>query len=162
MSGDAPFWKSKTPEEMSRTEWESLCDGCGLCCLNKLENEDTGEVVFTSVACRWLDLGACRCSDYPNRLANAADCISLTPARVRELHWLPESCGYRLVLGGEDLPWWHPLVSGDPESVHRAGVSVRGRAVPEAYAGDLEDFIVDWAGPGGPPRPAKRRRGGAD
>ncbi len=161
MSGDAPFWKTKTPEEMSRAEWESLCDGCGLCCLNKLENADTGEVVFTSVACRWLDLDKCRCSDYPNRLANAADCIALTPARVRELDWLPETCGYRLVLQGDDLAWWHPLVSGDPDSVHRAGVSVRGRAAPEGYAGDLEDFVIEWAGPGGPLRPV-RRRGGAD
>ncbi len=162
MSGGAPFWKTRTLEEMTRAEWESLCDGCGLCCLNKLEDADTGEVAFTSVACRWLDLGTCRCTDYANRLSNVPDCISLTPARVRELDWLPVSCAYRLVAKGDDLAWWHPLVSGDPQSVHRAGVSVRGRAVPESYADDLEDFIVDWAGPGEPSRPAKRRRGGAD
>lgn len=160
MSGGAPFWRTRTLEEMTRAEWESLCDGCGLCCLNKLEDEDTGEVSFTSAACRWLDLGTCRCSDYANRLTNAPDCVSLTPERVRGLNWLPASCAYRLVADGADLFWWHPLVSGDSESVHRAGVSMRGRAVSESRAGDLEDFIIDWAGPGGPPRPAKRRRGG--
>ena len=141
------FWKRKSLAEMSIAEWESLCDGCGLCCLNKLEDADTGEVATTSVACRWLDLGTCRCADYANRLSNVPDCISLTPARVRELDWLPASCAYRLVAEGDDLFWWHPLVSGDPEGVHRAGVSVRGRAVPEAWADDLQHFIVDWAAP---------------
>ena len=139
-----PFWRRKTLAEMTRSEWESLCDGCAKCCLDKLQDDDTGEISYTEVACRLLDLGTCRCTDYANRKRFVPDCVVLTPRTVARLSWLPSSCAYRLVSEGKDLEWWHPLVSGDPETVHRAGVSVRGRAVPEALAGDLEDHVVHW------------------
>ena len=139
-----PFWRRKTLAEMTRSEWESLCDGCAKCCLDKLQDDDTGEISYTEVACRLLDLGTCRCTDYSNRTRFVPDCVVLTPRTVARLTWLPSSCAYRLISEGKDLEWWHPLVSGDPETVHRAGVSVRGRAVPEALAGDLEDHIVHW------------------
>ncbi len=141
---EEPFWRRKTLAEMTRSEWESLCDGCAKCCLDKLEDDDTGEIQYTEVACRLLDLGTCRCTDYSNRTRFLPDCVVLMPRTVARLTWLPSSCAYRLVSEGKDLAWWHPLVSGDPETVHRAGVSVRGRAVPEALAGDLEDHIVHW------------------
>ncbi len=146
---EEPFWKTKTLEAMSRAEWESLCDGCARCCLSKLEDEDTGEIVFTGVACDLLDGEACRCTDYPNRSTRVPDCVTLTPHEVRTLNWLPPTCAYRLVAEGEDLYWWHPLVSGDPETVHLAGVSVRGRIT--AFESDvrLEDYelhVVDWPG----------------
>lgn len=139
-----PFWKRKTLAEMSRNEWESLCDGCGKCCVNKLEFEDTGKVVQTKVACKLLDLQTCRCGDYKNRKKLVPDCIRLTPAAVRKMDWLPSTCGYRLVDAGRDLYWWHPLVSGDPRTVHEAGISVRGRVISEVGVDDLEDYIVDW------------------
>lgn len=141
-----PFWKTKSLEEMTISEWESLCDGCGLCCLNKLEDWDTGEVVFTCVGCRLLDGETARCRSYENRQAIVEDCIQLTPHEVRTITWLPPTCGYRLVRDGEDLKWWHPLVSGDPETVHRAGISVRGRTVEEEGIDveDYEDYVVDW------------------
>ena len=116
---------------MSSSEWESLCDGCGRCCLEKLEDEDNGKIYFTHVSCRLLDAGLCACKDYPNRQKKVPDCVRLTPENVRTLNWLPPSCGYRLVAEGHDLYWWHPLLSGDPNTVHEAGVSVRGR-VPAA------------------------------
>ena len=141
---DEPFWRRKTLAEMTRGEWESLCDGCAKCCLDKLQDDDTGEIRYTEVACRLLDLGTCRCTDYANRKRFVPDCVVLTPRTVARLTWLPSTCAYRLISEGRDLEWWHPLVSGDPETVHRAGVSVRGRAVPEAVAGDLEDHIVRW------------------
>ncbi len=122
-----PFWKTKPLEAMSPAEWESLCDGCGKCCLAKLEDEDTGDIHWTSVACRLFDAGACRCSDYAGRLKRVRDCVRLTPENVRTLTWLPATCAYRLVAEGKDLAWWHPLVSGNPETVHEAGISVRGR-----------------------------------
>ena len=141
---EEPFWRRKTLAEMTRGVWESLCDGCAKCCLDKLQDDDTGEISYTEVACRLLDLGTCRCTDYANRKRFVPDCVVLTPRTVARLTWLPSSCAYRLISEGKDLEWWHPLVSGDPETVHRAGVSVRGRAVPEAVAGDLEDHIVHW------------------
>lgn len=141
---DQPFWREKTLDQLSHTEWESLCDGCGKCCLHKLEDVDTGQVHYTNVACRLLDLGSCRCGNYPKRQALVPDCISLDPGLVDALQWMPATCGYRLVAERKDLPWWHPLVSGDPETVHQAGVSVRGRAVAEHLAGELEDHVVDW------------------
>ena len=141
---EQPFWRRKTLAEMTRGEWESLCDGCAKCCLDKLQDDDTGEISYTEVACRLLDLGTCRCTDYANRKRFVPDCVVLTPRTVARLTWLPSSCAYRLVSEGKDLEWWHPLVSGDPESVHRAGISVRGRAVPEVLAGDLEDHVVQW------------------
>ncbi len=139
-----PFWRTKRLAEMTAAEWESLCDGCGKCCLHKLEDIDTGAVAFTDVACRLLDLGSCRCGDYRNRKRKVANCVVLSPDKVADLGWLPVSCAYRLVWQGDDLAWWHPLVSGDPETVHQAGVSVRGRAISERYAGELQDHVVDW------------------
>ena len=144
---EAPFWKTKPLEEMSRPEWESLCDGCGKCCMAKLEDEDTGEIYWTTVGCRLFDAGACRCNDYKHRLAKVADCVKLTPENVRTISWLPGTCAYRLVAEGKDLYWWHPLVSGSADTVHDAGISVRGRvtasesdlASPEAYF----DHMVD-------------------
>jgi uncharacterized protein len=141
------FWKTKTLEEMSELEWESLCDGCARCCLEKLEDEDTGKIYFTHVSCKLLDAGLCACKDYAHRSEQVSDCVRLTPANVRTLNWLPPSCGYRLVAEGRDLYWWHPLISGDPNTVHDAGVSVRGRVqgteddIPDE---ELEDHIVQW------------------
>lgn len=152
-----PFWKVKTLDTMSNAEWESLCDGCGLCCLNKLEDWDSGEVVFTSVRCRLMDGESCRCIDYPNRQATVPDCIQLSPEEVRTISWLPPTCAYRLVRDGEDLYWWHPLVSGDPQTVHLAGISARGRTVSEADVDidDFEDYVVEWPLTVGEEAPAK-------
>ncbi len=121
------YWQNKGLEEMSSAEWEALCDGCGRCCLVKLEDEDTAKIHYTDVGCTLLDGATCRCRDYPNRQSQVPDCVRLTPDVVRDLKWLPSTCAYRLLADGKDLPDWHPLVSGDPESVHRAGVSVRER-----------------------------------
>ena len=137
-----PFWKEKTLEEMSAAEWESLCDGCGKCCLSKLEDEDTGEIHFTSVGCRLFNAKTCRCRDYENRQAEVSDCVRLTPQNVRTIKWLPSTCAYRLVAEGRDLYPWHPLVSGDGKSVHKAGASVRGRVTAsEADMNDPEDYF---------------------
>ena len=148
-----PFWETKRLSEMSGAEWESLCDGCGRCCLHKLRHEDDGELSFTNVACHLLDLHQCRCGDYANRQRIVPDCVGLTPRALRDIDWLPPSCGYRRVAEGRGLAWWHPLVSGSPETVHSAGVSVRGRAISEREAGPLEDHIADW--PGREPRPRR-------
>jgi uncharacterized protein len=137
-----PFWKTKPLEAMSEAEWESLCDGCGKCCLAKLEDEDTGEIHWTSVACRLFDAGTCRCTDYAGRLARVHDCVRLTPQNVRTLTWLPSTCAYRLVAEGKDLPRWHPLVSGRPETVHEAGISMRGRiSAHEDDLAEAEDYF---------------------
>jgi uncharacterized cysteine cluster protein YcgN (CxxCxxCC family) len=143
-----PFWKTKKLWQMSQAEWESLCDGCGLCCLNKLEDWDTGELYWTNIACHMLDGHSCRCKDYKNRLDHVPDCIQLDVKQVNELEWLPATCGYRLVNEGKDLKWWHPLVSGDPETVHAAGISARDRTIPDTgiEVEDFEDYIVDWVG----------------
>lgn len=137
-----PFWKTVALEEMSVPQWESLCDGCGKCCLSKLEDEDTGEIYFTSVGCRLFDAGACRCGDYANRFAKVADCVRLTPQNVRTISWLPSTCAYRLVAAGEDLAWWHPLVSGNAQTVHDAGISVRGKVTAsETEMAEPEDYF---------------------
>ncbi|MGH7153224.1 MAG: YcgN family cysteine cluster protein [Acetobacteraceae bacterium] len=156
MADPAPFWQTKTLEQMTKEEWESLCDGCGRCCLHKLRDETTQALAFTNVACHLLDCDLCRCRDYPNRSRRVPDCVSLTPATVREVDWLPPSCAYRRLAEGKDLAWWHPLVSGDPETVHRAGVSVRGRVLSERHAGPLELHITDW--PGRMPRPRRPQK----
>jgi uncharacterized cysteine cluster protein YcgN (CxxCxxCC family) len=141
---ERPFWKRKRLDEMTPAEWESLCDGCGKCCLMKLEYEDTGEIDWTNVACRLLDHSTCRCKSYALRQVLVEDCVSLTPDNVGTITWLPATCGYRLIREGRDLYWWHPLVSGDADTVHAAGISVRGRVVAEDAAGELEDHIVGW------------------
>ena len=141
--GPKPFWETKTLREMTRTEWESLCDGCGKCCVHKLEDEETGELHATNVACRLLNRRTGQCSDYRNRRAHVPECVRLTPEKVETLDWLPDSCAYLRLQRGQGLADWHPLVSGDPESVHRAGISVRGWTVSEDDAGPLEDHIIE-------------------
>ena len=150
------FWREKTLEDMSQKEWESLCDGCARCCLVKLEDEDTGKIHYTDLGCTLLDGKACRCRDYPNRKKHVHDCVKLTPEAVRTLSWLPVTCAYRVVGEGKDLAWWHPLVSGSPETVHEAGVSVRSRV--KASEDDVPqdewiDHIVKW--PNRTPRRSK-------
>ncbi|MBC7530755.1 MAG: YcgN family cysteine cluster protein [Oligoflexus sp.] len=138
------FWKVKTLEQMSTTEWESLCDGCGKCCLHKIEDEETGEIAFTNVACKLLDARTCRCSNYSKRIHFVKDCQVLNPKKVRKLNWLPSTCAYKIVGEGRDLPSWHPLITGNRESVHKAGVSVKNKIISENSVKDLEDFVVDW------------------
>ena len=140
-------WFNELPlDQLSEQQWEALCDGCAKCCLHKLEDEDTGEVYYTRVRCRYLDEQHCRCTDYPNRSVLVPNCISLRPAELADLHWLPSTCAYRLRAEGRPLPSWHPLVSGDPESVHAAGVSIRGRAVSDEYVhpDGYDEHIVHW------------------
>jgi hypothetical protein len=145
-----PFWKTKPLQEMTRDEWESLCDGCGRCCLHKLRHEEDNALTFTNIACRLLHLQTCRCTDYPRRQRRVPDCVSLTPETLQEIDWLPPSCAYVRLRDGKTLAWWHPLVSGDPDTIHQAGVSIRGRAISERFAGPLEEHSVAW--PGKPPR----------
>ena len=139
-----PFWTTTPLHALNDEQWESLCDGCARCCLLKAEDADTGEVRYTSVACRLLDLETCRCTDYRHRQKLVHDCVKLTPEKVPELDWLPATCAYRLVAEGENLRWWHPLVSGDPNTVHYAGVSVRDRVLPEEDVGDPLSHLADW------------------
>ncbi|MBE7210026.1 MAG: YcgN family cysteine cluster protein, partial [Gluconacetobacter diazotrophicus] len=141
-----PFWATKRLDEMTLAEWESLCDGCGRCCLHKLRDHDTDEILHTDVACRLLDVDTARCSDYAARRRKVPDCVQLTPDALKEIDWLPPSCGYRRVAEGRGLAWWHPLVSGRDDSVHEAGISVRGRVVSERRAGPLEHHVVEWPG----------------
>src|SRR5262249_24042365 len=156
---EIPFWRRKSLAQMSDPEWESLCDGCGRCCLVKLEDaDDPARTYFTDVGCRLLDGQSCRCRDYPNRTAKVKDCVRLTPRNINRIVWLPPTCAYRLLADGRDLYWWHPLVSGDPETVHQAGISVRGRVgagEDEVKDEDLEDRIVSW--PVKIPKAARRK-----
>lgn len=136
------FWNDKPIDELTVEEWEALCDGCGKCCLHKLEDADTLELHFTNVACRLLDRDACRCSDYPSRTDHVPDCMVLSASQLDRIDWLPATCAYRLRADGRPLPEWHPLVSGDPDSVHHAGQSVRGWCVSEEAADDLWGHLV--------------------
>ncbi|CAN1724249.1 conserved protein of unknown function [Hyphomicrobium sp. 1Nfss2.1] len=140
--GYRPFWETKSLHAMSHAEWESLCDGCGRCCLLKVEDEDTGDVYLTRLGCKLLDTNSCRCRDYPNRKKKVHDCLSLTPGDIEKMPWLPATCAYRTLHEGRSLEWWHPLVSGDPETVHEAGISVRGWSRSEK--GVKPDAIVRY------------------
>ena len=141
-----PFWEKKTLAEMSASEWESVCDGCGKCCLHKLEEHDTGEVYYTDVACRLLDTSACRCGDYTARHKLVPDCMSLRQSDPNDLYWLPYTCAYRVLAEGRELEDWHHLISGDVNSIHDAGMSVRGRCISEndVQGIDYEDRIIHW------------------
>ena len=141
VSADPPFWEVKRLDQMTPVEWESLCDGCGRCCLIRFEDEDTGEIIPTRVACRLLDTETCRCTRYEHRKRFVPDCIKLTPGKVEHLTWMPRSCAYRRLYEGRPLADWHPLISGDPESPHRAGVGMRGQVVSETVFEDVEDAI---------------------
>ena len=144
---EPPFWRTKKLWQMTTEEWESLCDGCGKCCLLKVEFEDTGEIEPTSVACKLLDPETCQCSDYANRFEHVPDCIDLAKADLGALPWLPTTCTYRLVGEGKPLHWWHPLVSGDPATVEEAGITVRHKTISEedlADESDLIHYIIDW------------------
>jgi uncharacterized cysteine cluster protein YcgN (CxxCxxCC family) len=146
VSGLRPKFWDLPLQRLTPAEWEALCDGCGRCCLHKLEDADTGEVAFTNVACRLLDGATCRCSQYAIRKSIVPDCVVLTPGTVKDVaYWLPQTCAYRLRHYGQRLFDWHPLISGDPDSVHRAGISVQGRIVPEYEidVDDLEDYVID-------------------
>ncbi len=138
------FWEKIPLEKMNATQWESLCDSCGKCCLHKLEDEDSGKIYVCNVACKLMDVETCRCLDYKNRKKQVPDCTVLTVERIAEFHWLPETCAYRLLAEGTPLFEWHPLVSGDASTVHSAGISVRGRVVTEIDADDLYQHITDW------------------
>lgn len=145
MTADRPFWETKSLTQMTTEEWESLCDGCGLCCMVRLEDEDTGELALTKLACRYLDLAACKCTDYHNRSQNVPSCTTLRPHLVKTFTWLPKTCAYRLVDEGKSLYPWHPLLTGDSESVHRAGISrknilISEDTVPEE---DWEGYVID-------------------
>lgn len=146
-AGLAPrFWETKRLAQMNEAEWEALCDGCGKCCLNKLEDEDSGEVALTRVACRLLDDATCRCAQYDIRHQFVPDCIVLKPSNIAShLYWMPQTCAYRLLHEGKELADWHPLISGTFETVHAAGVSMRGRTVSEFDVADedWEDHIID-------------------
>lgn len=140
------FWKTYSLDQLNQAEWEALCDGCGLCCLVKLEDDETQEVAYTKVACKLLDCKTARCSDYPNRLVHVTDCIQLTPEKLQSIHWLPPSCAYRRLNEGKNLPSWHYLNTGTRDSIIKARKSAAGRCVSETavHEDDLEDYIVRW------------------
>ncbi len=146
MIAEIPFWQRKRLDEMTPAEWESLCDGCGKCCLAKLEDEDTGEVYYTELACRYMDQDTCQCTVYSERLQKVPACVVLTPESLGDYHWLPFTCAYRTLAEGRPLADWHPLRSGDPQTVHEAGVSVRHRVMSEADVAeqDWEEHIIHW------------------
>lgn len=146
MSDSEHFWEQKALAEMSHEEWESLCDGCGKCCLHKLMDEDDDTVYYTEVACKQLDITQCRCNDYPNRKTLVPDCVELSIEDIDQFDWLPKTCAYRLVKEGKPLPEWHHLITGDPKSIHKARQSIKGRAISEhvVYQEDLEWHIINW------------------
>jgi uncharacterized cysteine cluster protein YcgN (CxxCxxCC family) len=141
-----PFWQNKSLEEMTAAQWESLCDGCGICCLEKLEDVETGVVEYTAVACRHLDTASCRCRIYDQRHELNADCIRMTAQTLKTLPWLPDTCAYRRLAEGRNMPSWHPLVTGNPESVHRQGVGIRDRVLSALYVhpDDLEAYRIQF------------------
>lgn len=144
------FWRRKPMHEMTASEWESLCDGCGKCCLHKLEDEDDGEVYYTDVACKYLNLKTARCNDYVNRLVNVPECLNLTPHNVHRMHWLPQTCAYKRLDQGEDLPGWHPLVTKNAAKsltkMKRKAISVAGQAVSEldVHPEELQERVIYW------------------
>lgn len=140
------FWESKKLSEMTQGEWESLCDGCAKCCLHKLEDEESGEVVYTKVSCRYLDGKNCQCTEYENRNVLVPNCVWLKPEDVSEFHWLPSTCAYRLVAESKPLPGWHHLVSGSRETIHQQGVSIKDRTLDETFVhpDGLEEHIINW------------------
>ncbi|MCX8044326.1 MAG: YcgN family cysteine cluster protein [Desulfobacterota bacterium] len=141
-----PFWRSKRPFDMSREEWESLCDGCARCCLHKLEDERTGTIHYTCIVCRYLDCETCQCTCYPQRTKIVPTCLQLTPETFMTIRFLPDTCAYRLIAEGKELAWWHPLVSGTSDTVHEAGISIRGKVLSEDFVHplDWERMIIDW------------------
>lgn len=145
MMTSIPFWQSKTLDQLTPAEWESLCDGCAKCCLIKFEDEDTGRIYHTNVVCELLEIYHCRCTRYSERSILVPSCLTLTPALASTLNWMPDTCAYRLLAEGKNLPLWHPLVSGDPKTVHQAGMSVRGKVVSarDVDDDDLPNYVVD-------------------
>jgi uncharacterized cysteine cluster protein YcgN (CxxCxxCC family) len=140
-----PFWKTTPLNRMSRRQWESLCDGCGRCCLQKFQDARTGKVTYTWVSCYLMDTQTCRCTDYGNRTILVPDCLVLTAEQIPRLRWLPKTCAYRRLSEGKDLNDWHPLVSGDWNSVHQAGISIRNKAVSEVFVhpDDVDYYAID-------------------
>ncbi len=144
------FWRHKPLTELNQQEWESLCDGCAKCCLQKLEDEDSSEIYYTNIACRYLDLGICSCTEYQQRTTLVPECVIVTPENIEQLHWMPETCSYRLLYEGKSLPPWHPLLTGNQADVHEAGASVQAYAVSELQLTDpddpeeLEQHIIEW------------------
>ena len=138
------FWKEKRLTELSQEEWESLCDGCARCCMIKLEDIDTKKIAYTNIACKLLNTETCKCKDYQNRQRRVPDCIGLNAENIKNLNWMPSTCAYCLIAEGKELPWWHPLVSGKSDTVHIAGISVRGRTILENDNLNPNKHIIDW------------------
>lgn len=142
---EKPFWQTVKLADMTAAQWEAVCDGCAKCCLVKLQDEDSGEIVFTDIVCNLLDQQSCRCTHYEERTKLVPDCVKLSKDNLDKIDFMPPSCAYRLLHEGKDLPQWHPLVSGRADSVVEAGMSVKGRVIAEmAFDGDSEDRVVDW------------------
>jgi uncharacterized protein len=142
---DIPYWKRKSLQELTREEWEALCDGCARCCIIKFEDEDTKEIFYTDIVCQYLEMETCQCTRYTDRSWLVPTCLTLSPEMIKTLKWMPETCAYRLIAEGKPLPWWHPLVSGNRETVAQSGASVRGIVISESEVlpDELEDHIID-------------------